>query len=316
MAVLAVGGQVEGGAHLGRGAAEVEQHLVAGDVHFEVDADQPESDHVRFDVVAVPVASVGNVGDDAPGLGLRVVEHRVDRRCDAGTAVAVEQGVHPPFRGGEAGEARAHVSPVLFGRARIAEKELEEGAIELAFPVQALRRDADPLLVDLEARGRDAAGHPPADVVDVHEAPDVAHELPFPEHRFPQEHVREVGDHPAGAVGVVGDEDVAFAHVVAHPRDRVVHRHADHHQHAVAARCREHLALRAHENRAVVLRLLHEHGVRGAVDDLSHLVDHRLEAIDEDLERYLVEPGVESVHVRVPMRLRCGSISTRKPSGT
>ena len=312
MPVLAVGRQIERRAHLGGGAGEVEQHLVARDAHLQLDADQPEPDHVGLEVVAVPVAAVGHVGDDAPRLALRVVEGRVDGPRDPRAAVAFEQRVDAALGGGEAGEAGAHVAPVLLRGAGVGEEEVEEGAIQLARPAEALRRDADALLVDLEARGGDAAGDAPADVVHVDEAPRVAHEHPLVEHRLPQEQVREVGDHPPGAVRVVGEEHVPLVQVLAHAGDGLVHGHADHHQHPVAARRGEHLALGAHQHRAVVLGLLHEHGVRGAVDDLRHLVHDRLEAVDEDLQGHLVEPG----HRRSPIRFRCSSTRTPKASGT
>ena len=133
-------------------------------------------------------------------------------------------------------DARFHVAPVLARNAAVGEEDFQECFVHHTLTEQLARRDADAFLLNLVARRRDAARHFAADVRGVNERPRPAHQPTFVKDRFPEEHVREVGGHAARCFGIVGDEDVAFAEIVADGFDGVVHRHRQHRQHAITAR--------------------------------------------------------------------------------
>ena len=307
---MAIGRDVERGAHLGRGAGEVEQHLPVLHRHGDVDAHEAQADHVGLDVVGVAVGALGDMGDDPSRLGLGVIQHLIDRGVDGGEVVLGDQFVDALLGGRQAREASLHVAPVLVGRARVDQDHLAQRLVEFAGGIELLRRNPQALLEDLGRGRRDRSRHPPADVADVDETPGPAQQLAVDEDRLPQIDVRKMRRHAPRGIRIVGDEDVAFLDVIAAGRNGRLHRHADHHQHAVAARRGKDLAAARDQHGAVVLRLLDEHGMRGARHDLGHLVDDGLEPVEQDLQADLVVH-----HGSSPIRLAWSSTLTRKPGG-
>ena len=85
--------------------------------------------------------------------------------------------------------------------------------------------------------------------------------------------------HAACRLGVIGYENVPFPYILAQAGDGVIHRHTDHHQHAVSSWGGENLPFDGDQSRAIILRLLHKYGVCSPGNDLSHFVDDRLKAI-------------------------------------
>ena len=102
--------------------------------------------------------------------------------------------------------------------------------------------------------------------------------------RRPQVDIGKMGRHAPGGIRIIGDEDVALLDIVTDPLQGPGHGHADHHQHAIAARRGEHLTGSRHENRTVVLCFLDEDSVRRSRNHARHLVDNGLKAVEKDFE--------------------------------
>src|SRR5207245_1586024 len=177
MPVLGERVHVQRRAHLRVGPRVIEEEFIATYMEIESDADHTQIELIAFHVIDVRVDAIGNGTDDAPGLGLGIVENRVDALLNNGYAVLFDQGVDAVFGGVERGDARLHVAPVLAWNAAVRQEYLQKRLVYDTANEQLARWYANAFVIDFVARRRDATGHLSAHVGRVDERPGPTYKL-------------------------------------------------------------------------------------------------------------------------------------------
>ena len=134
----------------------------------------PAAARIALQVVPEHVRAVRDLGKLLARLLFCVVEHVGDAGADRVHAVAVDEGPDALFGARQPGDHGLDVAPVLIGDAAVRHDQIQQFAVQLAAAEQLGDGDPEAFLVDLLARGRDAARHDPAHVRGVHERPRVA----------------------------------------------------------------------------------------------------------------------------------------------
>ena len=200
---------IEGAAHLGTRAGEVERHGRAPDFHRHLDLHGPIVDPVVVEPVGEGVGPVGNGLDLPAGERLRAGEQLVDVGQHRGGAVAGEQlaqarAAQPPRR-----DLRHEVAREGVGEPHVAPEETEQVLVERPRAEELRRRDDDALLEQLRGVGGDAARGAAAHVLVVAHGAGEGHRAPLGEHRHGQGDVGKMG---AAVVRIVQEEGVAVLH--------------------------------------------------------------------------------------------------------
>ncbi len=156
--------------------------------------------------------------DDGAGLALGAVEHRLDRRMRRRPAELVGEGEEAPLADMGGADHRREIAAEVARMADIGGNHLHHVAPELAFGIEAQRRDADAFLPDLGGGGVVGAVGGAADIA-------LMGAVDRPEDRLAVREDRheggEVGQMVAAVIGVVEQEDVAGIYVAG---EEVAHR--------------------------------------------------------------------------------------------
>ena len=251
-----------------------------GDLHRDA---QGLVDHaVGIDERFTFIDAVGDSGDARAHLLCRALAQFGDRRGHARLAVAPDQRAQALFAGHQRRGLRLDVADALVGDADVRADDREDLVVDLAALVQLDRRQAQPLLLDLDRVGRKPARDHAAGVGPVAGVGQPAPQAAVVEKRLDELHVHQVG---AAKIGVVEDE-----HVARVQRDRVALDPLDHRSHRELHGADEHrqsqLALR--DQRAILC------GV-DAVRAVKRLGNHRRERRAHERQIHLVADLVEAV---------------------
>ena len=321
--------QVDRPGRLRRGAGPVEHRLLALPIVGELHPERTVAEPVVVDVVLEARRLFGNVLFNqalhgAPGP----LEQRVGAG-DIGIPAEPIAQLRDPGLGQPHGCRQGHhVGHVHVGEAGIARQDVENRLVERAGVVQLDRREPDPLLEDGRRRGRHAARDGGADVGQVAEDRPDADELVLVEQRSSDQEVGRVLDRAGAEVGVVLDDDVARAQLLA--GEVVEQRRAE----IPAELADDHPALRVRDQRKGVVLLADDRRHRGPEDDRVHFPANALQCVLDEvdgdgIDRAVVlgpRPVGRAVHFIPPGRSGCcrgrrprlGSLEARaswSPSG-
>ena len=221
------------------GAGPVEERLLALAPDRQLHLVGPVAEPVVVDPVLERLGLLRDRGDDQ-------LRHRLVGAVEEGLAgrqvgllsEALAELVDALLGGAAAGDDPHQVGPVHLGHADVVQDHAEDVRVQLAFPEDLHRRDADALAEDRLRPGRQRARQRAARVHLVAEHAGPADQLTFPEDRQADKPVVDVRDRAAALVRVGVQDHVALAdrlvEVLEHLRD-VGAELADHHP-AVAGR--------------------------------------------------------------------------------
>ena len=190
---------------------------------------QPDRDVGRAHAVVVhrvleAVDTVRQAGDGGAHPRGRARHDLPEAVPDRGDSVLAEN-LGQPAAAEPAGRDLGEIVAAPFGRhTDVEQDQVQEVLLEDAFPEQADHRDAQAFLVNLRQTAGHAAGHGAADIGMVGDVAHEGDELALEKHRHRHVDIRQVG--PAGDMGIVGDEQVAVAQVVAEAGEQALHQPA------------------------------------------------------------------------------------------
>ena len=202
--------------------------------------------------------------------------------------MSLDEVHEPALAGATGGDLRLEVAEHLGRLPRVLLDDAEKLLVLDPAVVQLEERQAEALLEDLRRMDGDAPRGDSADVGVVGQRGGVPLQLVLDEDRLDHVDVGQVL--PAGAVRVVGNEDVAGTRGVG-----VLGAEVPHHRREAAELHREGEALRDEaavavaEGGGVVHRVANDRRVRASHQDERHLVGRRRERVPDDLERDRVE---------------------------
>ncbi len=208
-----VGLGVEVMVRLGRGAFEVQDHVVAFDR-------QGAGDLVELVAVLGPRGGLVDAvlqGEYAPShLGLGQLADGAQAVGEAVATDAVDQAHHLLLGGVAAGDESAQVHLHDVGHADVVDQDVPDVGHLLALAEQADGRAADPFLVALGGLRCEGADDHPTHVHHVGRQPDPSDQIALVEDRLLDHDV--LGVQPPAVVRVVGEEHVPGGHRVAEAR--------------------------------------------------------------------------------------------------
>ena len=264
-------GAVDGRRNLRRSAGEIDDDLAALDAEGNYDLQRLGMLAEAVDVVSVAVFTVGNRLDlsqhHALGLVLKFFEVGM-QECGA---VLFYQPLEPLFADVAGGELGPEVAHHMDRIARIFFDYLEQRPNGLAALVELEERQPQPLLVDLGGVDGDATGSDAADVAVMGHGGGVALQRIAKENGLDDVDVGQVL--AAGAVRIVGDEDVAGIGIVGVLGGDVAHdfgKGAELHRQGQALG--DDLAVAVAQRRRIVHRVADHRRIGAAHDDQRHLV--------------------------------------------
>ena len=196
------------------GAVKIDVDGVVGDRDRGADADGLRVLAQSVEEVLAHIHAIGQFADRLPHHRLRVRVQSLHIGGKVG-AVALDER-DQSFLGSRArGDLRAQVSQHLHGLSRIGLDQAEQGAVGIATLVQSHQRDAQALLLNFRGVDRDAPRHDAAEIGVMRNGRGIADQSIGEEDRLQNINIGQML--PAGAIGVVGDEDVAGLEVLAEP---------------------------------------------------------------------------------------------------
>ena len=203
-----IGGKVEGGVHLRVGARVIGHDRVTTDSQCD---GQPYrgSRGVVIEVVSKAVVAVRYRLDSGARPAFAPVKHHGHPGPDAGQAEAVDELADAPLGRAEGGDHGLEVTPIVLRRPCVGQDELKQRFIELPALIEFAGRDPQPFLLDIEGPRRNAGWHQAPYVGNIDKGPGITNELVAREQGPEEMHVGKMCGQASGAVGVVGDDNVA-----------------------------------------------------------------------------------------------------------
>ncbi len=266
---------VQPGAQLRR-TVEMEPHLLAS--HFDLDRELDLAVDLHIvEAVGESIDAVGNVRDAGAHPSLRIVLQRLAGSEHRRNPVFRAQLLHAPDTQAIGGHLRSQIGKPLTRNLAIEQDQLLHLGLQLATAVQANRRDAEPLLVDMRmaavgevrmVRGVDRPGD----------------DVPGDEDRLGQHDVGQMRG--AALIGIVADEDVAGAyaadgmslHYVRQEFEETTEVHRD------VLGLAERLAMHVEERRRAIATFLDVGRIAGAHQCFAHLLGDRGESAADDFD--------------------------------
>ncbi|GAV37022.1 hypothetical protein ROTAS13_04712 [Roseomonas sp. TAS13] len=281
-------GRGERGVHrpqrLRAAAGKIDRHLLATHGDGGMDADGRVSDAVVVEEILECVVPIRDAADHRPHGALGPVQDLRAARDHRRGAEARGQLAQVALAHGERGDLRLEVAPEDLRLAHVLPHHRQQVGVQHAAPAKLQRRQAQPFLEDLgRGRGIGARRHA-AHVEMVAERADDGDALPLREDRAEGQ---DVGNVLAAAIGIVGDDDIAFLPLCQ--RQVVAHHGQQPGAHRVqvlrdAGGLRDVVAVAVEDGGGIVQQFPHHGGAAGAPDRHVHLGGGGGQAVAQDLQ--------------------------------
>jgi hypothetical protein len=151
-------GAVDRRRRLGIGSREVEAHAVARDGQRQAHMHRRIPHPIIVEAVGKFIDAVGKLADHPPHRPLRLIEHVLGRPDQRGRAISSRELAEPPFTNVEGRDLRHEITAQHLGLTHILQQKRQHLLVQPALSIEAKRRNAHTLGIDLARPHVIAAG--------------------------------------------------------------------------------------------------------------------------------------------------------------